>query len=174
MIGEIFYKLTVAFALYAVSFAIIYGALMLLSGCGELEEIINPPASPTATPVSTAPPTPEPLPQNPPCDEVMTTDGNAPPEGGFLMKNGDHTRKAVILFPARYVVPFDSVTVERRNGESEEFYYTGKSNHTRQTWRGERRVRGYVDDRRRIRIEARLGDDVCLWIIEDADNRRND
>lgn len=156
--------------LYAIiAIGVIFLAALTLTGCGELEDFRYPP---TPTPIAIQP-TPTPTPVMLDCDQPFSTDGNAPPEGGFLMKNGDHTGKAVILLPSRFTFPFDYVQVIDKNGSLEEFTYTGKSNHTRQTWRGSRRVRGYIFGDQ-IYVLAVLGDQECEWIIDEPNRRRND
>ena len=146
---------------------------LLLPACGDLPQgtISEPVDEP-----SIEEPQPSPTPYiNPVCIEIMGLDGNRYPEGGFLMKNGDHTGKAVILFPSEYQAPFSVVRVLTKNGDWEEFEYTGKSNHTRMTYRGSRRMRHYINNRGNIRINAYDIDDIiCIWRIKNADERRND
>jgi len=144
---------------------------IFLAGCGDFPNKNNP--WPPVTPEPTLEATPEPTPSNPPCIEVMGKDGNRPPQGGFLLKNSDHDGTAVALLPSEYVEPFSLVQI-RMPGGWETMRFTGFSNETRQTWRATGKVRRYIQENGNIRIEAFLGEESCVWRIEDADRRRND
>lgn len=172
---------------------LLIGAL-ILSGCtgGQLPppeyiaEVIQALKKPTktATPIST--PTPTETPDTRPTVEVVATPTPtaAPSEGpalkkpcvgslsapdgagGFLFKDGDSTRKVVVLLPGRYR-PADTVKLTRLNGQTENLAYHGLGNPDkdgdRQHWRGSQPTGKYQG-----KVEVFTGQFGCVYTFKVA------
>lgn len=157
---------------------------VLLAGCGDVSldkifdalsrptpaptAVATPIPTPTNTPAPTATPAPTPHPTNPLCvEEMRAQDG----PNGFLWKpSGDHTGALVVLLPARFFNEFDTVVVDRKDGELERLSFTGFSNGNRQTWRGKQHGRHYKNNQL---VRAVEHGNICAWRIKNA-AQRND
>jgi hypothetical protein len=98
--------------------------------------IATPPPTPRPTPRPTPPPTPRPTPPSSFCPVSLRAEDGT---GGFVMKNGDHTNRLVVLFPGRFKQQFSSVTIEQKNGNRASLIFAGWANPDsggdRQHWR---------------------------------------
>ena len=150
--------------LIIITFTVTFWTLILVS-CGSIGDDDDGGDVTEPTPVPSIEPTPEP--SNPPCTEVMK------PSDGFLWKpesdpNSSRPGVLVILLPSKFVVPFDSLCVERKNGETECGDYSGKSNGERQTWRFTKPGCRYKSNQL---VEALEPTQTCRWSIKDSCKR---
>lgn len=131
---------------------------LVLTACDSDWHVPSPPG-PSPTPISTPPSTIPPSRENPTCHQEMGKDG----PGGFLWKpKGDHSQKLVILFPAKFVVKFESVRVVTKSNAIEGLNFTGFSNGDRQTWRGSLPGNKYKNY---SLVKAFDKDQICKWRI---------
>lgn len=139
----------------------------ILTGCGDSDSDYDPynnfpELAPTIEVVDTAPPS------NPICNkELSAFDG----PGGFVWKpESDSGGTLVVILPERFVVAFEQVTVQRRDGRVERLRYAGFANGDRQHWRGVSAGREYLSE---SLVVAEERGNACAWRIGRA-GARND
>lgn len=122
------------------------------------------PTSPTATALPTQGVQPTELPTlKKPCVGSLTAPDGA---GGFLFKDGDTSKKVVVLLPGKYAVA-DTVKLTRKNGQTENLLYSGLGNPDkdgdRQHWRGSQPTGKYQG-----KVEVFTGEFGCVYTFKVA------